>query len=115
MAVWHYFNDSPDEGLYVMPEQEVFEKAVELLLPDLSKKDLRFDKIIAWAKEDYAQNHTAITLLMRMDWATSSSFSLVSSFLKEMDLDSGNREVIVSKGVIHYSPDYLKMAPVPVR
>lgn len=114
MAVWHYFNDSPEEEQFVMPELEVFEKAVELLLPDLSKKDPRFSKIVEWAQKDYAQNRKRIAVLLNMDWATTSSISLVSNFLKSMGLDSGSKEVIVSNGVVQYSPDYRKMAPIPV-
>lgn len=112
-TVWHYFNPDQDNGPVVLPSRSVFEKAVKLLLPNLTKTDPRFDEVIEWAQRDYARNGKRLALLARVDGACTSSLSKVSNFLRKLDLDPGRREVIVNGYHVMYTHDY-KNPPVLV-
>ena len=95
---------------FVYPKEEVFEKAVQLLLPDLSKDDPRFAKIIEYAEMEYRHCRKGVVTLMRIDGAITRSLAKTSRFFKKLDLDPGKAEVIVSQNMIFYTADY-KMAP----
>ena len=112
-TVWHYFNPDPYDDPVVLPSRSVFEKAVKLLLPDLSNADPRFDEIVNWAQRDYTRNGKRLALLARVDGACTSSLSKVSNFLRKLDLDPGRREVIVNGYHVMYTHDY-KNPPVRV-
>ena len=110
--MYHYYN--VDEGTnFVMPKDEVFEKAVQLLLPDLVQTDPRFEQVVAFAKKDYRKNGKYVTLLADVEGAESASLEMVSRFLRKLGLNSEKREVIVSGHNVLYSRDY-RIAPTPV-